>query len=418
MQLSNGLHIALITIADLPEGGGNTSRLRRLARTLASCGHNVEIWNEHALGVAPDDRLEAAGQLDGIPFEYVLGTTARGSRWQVVPTKGHAVMKLLSRVWQAGRKQQLDLIWFNNTSFYNIQPISLLAKVLGIPTIQGYEDEWLELHSVDENRGLAGRLFAANAWLGDRLCPSQADAIVVISHYLKDKYQEFADPGRIHLIPTIIDCDEWRCDEELNCAEPMIFYSGAFAEQDELPNLIEALAILRQRSVAFRCVFLGGNTRDPQQVEAARRQVQIAGLADIVEMPGFVPLSEVRRQLEAANILVNIRRDGIWSRSGLSTKLSEYLASGRLVVSSAVGEVPYYLKHGEDALLVSEKVTPGEIADTLQLAIRDFPLRKRLGSAGRSVALANFDVSVVSEKLDQLLSPMRQDRKRQPRAQS
>ena len=399
-------HIALITIADLPEGGGNTSRLRRLASTLVACGHNVTIWNEHALGVAPPDRLAASGKIDGVPFEYALGTTRRGSRWSVIPTKGRAVASLMTRIWRSRHARQLDLIWFNNTSFYNIQPISLLAKALGIPTIQGYEDEWLELHSTDEGRGLAGRLFAANAWLGDRLCPAQADAVVVISHYLREKYLQHTSSERIHLIPTIIDCEQWRCEEESNAEEPTIFYSGAFAEQDEVPNLIEALSILHKRGHSFRGVFLGGNTRDPQQVESAKTQLEAVGIAHLVEMPGFVPLREVRERIEQANILVNIRRDGIWSRSGLSTKLSEYLASGRLVVSSAVGEVPYYLKHGENALLVSKEVEASDIADTLELALNDLPLRKRLGCAGRTVALTHFDVSVVKSKLDALLDPL------------
>jgi hypothetical protein len=89
--------------------------------------------------------------------------------------------------------------------------------------------------------------------------------------------------------------------------------------------------------------MLGGNERHADRMTRIRQQIERLGLESFIEIRGFVPLAAVKTQLCQSQILLNIRREGIYSRSGLSTKLSEYLASGRLVISSEVGDVSKYL---------------------------------------------------------------------------
>jgi glycosyltransferase involved in cell wall biosynthesis len=88
----------------------------------------------------------------------------------------------------------------------------------------------------------------------------------------------------------------------------------------------------------------------------------------------------------------------------LSTKLSEYLASGRLVISSGVGDVPRYVTNGESALLVEPTFTTEEVAAALSRAIRDPALRRRIGQGGSEVARTHFDVPVISHRLGDLLA--------------
>ncbi|MFH1131004.1 MAG: hypothetical protein V1754_06695, partial [Pseudomonadota bacterium] len=144
------LHIALVTISDLPEGGGNTSRLKRLVHALTLCGHQVEIWNEHSLGIAPSETQEPDGEIGGVKFSFALGTVERGSGFGAISTKIRAVQKLSIRLMDAKRMGEIDLLWLNNLSFYDIQPLTLLARALGIPTVQSYEDERLELVSTEK----------------------------------------------------------------------------------------------------------------------------------------------------------------------------------------------------------------------------------------------------------------------------
>ncbi len=405
------MNIIFVTVADLPEGGGNTSRLRMLCRALVHAGHTVTIWNEHALGISSGESHTPEGEVDGVPFRYALGTTNRSSGLRVVLEKLRAVRVIGGWLEDACRRKAVDVLWFNNLSFYDTWWLTRMARGFGVATIQSYEDERHELVS-QEGVSPSRRLFALNSSLGDKLCPSMADAVVVISRYLGQKYEALCgDPRKVHLVPTIIDCHEWQCFEKPESDPPVIFYAGAFGEQDEMEGLVDAFHLLKERGIPFRGVLLGGNSREPERFEKIRRKVEELGLSGHVQLPGFVGRSQVKEWMSSASVLVNIRRDGVWSRSGLSTKLSEYLASGRMVVATGVGDVGHYLKDGESALLFQPGVRPPEIAEALSRALGSADLRWRVGRGGWDVARKHFDLPVAARQLDDLLRTVVSSRK-------
>jgi len=398
------LNIVFITIADLPEGGGNTSRLKTLVHALIQCGHKVTVWNQHSLGLVPESILKSEGQIQGATYDYVLGTPKRGSGFKSISTKLQAVTIIAKRIVESHKNEEIDVLWFNQLSFYDVYPLTLLAKHLDIPTIQSYEDERHELVSSND-LSISRRIFAVNSWLGDRYCPNLADGLVVISNYLKEKYTKLSGtPEKVYLLPTIIDCEAWECCPEEDTSVPTILYSGAFSEQDEIENLLDAFAILQANGYKFSVVMLGGNQRNLERMTQIYNKIDELALSCIVNMRGFVPITEVKKQLCESNILINIRRDGVWSRSGLSTKLSEYLASGRMVISSDVGDVSQYVTNGNSALMVSSSATVDEIVHVLSQGIQSIDLRRKIGVAGRDVALDNFDVSVAKKQIQFILN--------------
>lgn len=400
------LNIAFVTIADLPEGAGNTSRLRRLAATLTAQGHWVEIWNEHALGISPPEALAPEGEIDGIPYRYMSGSTSRRQGFGMLGIKRNAVRLIARAMRQRAHHDQLDVVWFNNLSFYDVFPLTLLARRLGVRTIQSYEDERLELVSGWPSTA-SGALYAFNAWLADRCCPPMADAVVVISSYLREKYLRLGvAPERLHLVPTIIDCEAWRARPSSvdQPTTPVFLYSGSFSEQDEIDKLFEAFHLIRQRGLSFKVVMIGGNARNENAVNQAKDRIAHWQLSSHVTMNGFLPLAEVKKQISRSDILINLRTNGIWSASGLSTKLSEYLASGRPVIASTTGDVKKYLRDGESALLVDPDATPAAIARVLRDALASPERRRAIGAGGRAVALQHFDVRVQGDHLQAMLN--------------
>jgi glycosyltransferase involved in cell wall biosynthesis len=400
-RLLSPLHIVFITIADLPEGGGNTTRLKMLATAVAACGHQVCLLNEHGLGMAPPELLGASGYIGSVEYRYITGSIERQFGLKSATGKLGAVVSLARAIVKRHARKRIDVLWFNNLSFYDTWPLTKLARHLGIPTIQSYEDERLEF--LLPQRSLSEKLHKLNSRLADRFCPHMADGIVVISEYLRQKYFDCTEARvGVHLIPTIVDCRYWSVGREPATDIPVLLYAGCFGEQDEMEDLLKALALLHNQGRRFRTVFLGGN-RDANRVARVRSDIEACGLSAVVEMKGFVPLDEVKAQIAESNILLNIRRDGTWSRSGLSTKLSEYLAAGRAVVCTALGDVPRYLEHGKSAILVPPTTTASEIAIAINQALGSPELRCRIAERGREVARKHFDIQAVSKKLNVVL---------------
>jgi glycosyltransferase involved in cell wall biosynthesis len=395
--------VVFVSMADLPEGGGNTTRLKMMAAAVAESGHEVTILNEHALGVAPQSSLCARGKMGAVEFRYVLGTVERGYGFRSIATKLRAVRALSREISCLHAARNIDVLWINNLSFYDTYPLTKLAQRLGIRTVQSYEDERWEV--VTPGRSIGTKIFGLNSALADRYCPAMADAVVVISPYLKRKYAELRhNSERVFLIPTVVECDAWYSGPEPANDVPVLLYTGVFAAHDELENLLRAFVILRQQGHKFRVVMLGA-APDSQKsrMSEVKGMIERLGLAELVEMKGFVALDEVKRQVSRANVLLNIRRDSLWSRSGLSTKQGEYLSSGRLVVCTELGESSSYLTDGETAILVPCTTTASDIATAIARALASPVLRRKIGMAGRELAKRAFDISVVKDQLDNIL---------------
>jgi glycosyltransferase involved in cell wall biosynthesis len=397
------LNIVFITKADLPEGQGHTARLKTFVRALTLLGHRVSIWNQHSLGVVPESKQMVEGQLDGVNYRYVLGTLERGYGIRSLGTKLGA-MRVIARDMRAGRQsERIDIVCFNQLSFLDAYPLMLLARSLGIPTIQAYEDELWDRES-PRSAAVGHPLFPVDAWLADRYCPRLADAIVVISRYLQDKYARLKGSSEdVVLVPTIVDCEAWASPAEENTETPTILYAGSFHSPEPIEAIIDSLSILRTQGKRFRMVMLGENLRDPERMNGIRTRIEGHLLSSMVEMPGFVPAEKVREHVRNANILLCIRKDGELSRSGLSTKLSESLASGRMVITSDVGDVNRYLKHRESAMILPATATPEEIAASIGEGLGSYELRRRTGMGGREAAWRFFDLSCAKLILTDLL---------------
>jgi glycosyltransferase involved in cell wall biosynthesis len=101
---------------------------------------------------------------------------------------------------------------------------------------------------------------------------------------------------------------------------------------------------------------------------------------------------------------VNLRNNSIWSRSGLSTKLSEYLAAGRAVLTTDVGDNARYVEDGKSALVVSPDEPHEKVAAVLRQAIEHADWRRELGQGARQVALSHFDLPVVQQLMAKALA--------------
>jgi glycosyltransferase involved in cell wall biosynthesis len=403
MKYPGPLSIGFVTMADLPEGCGRTGRLRTLVGALAGIGHRVTVWNEHGFESSPGQQV--SGELCGARYEYVLGTTEREFGFRATLLKLRAVKSILGKVRAAARAGDLDLVFFNHLTFYDTFPITRLAKRLGIPTIQCYEDERREL--VGHDLGLARRIFGVNSWAADRWCSGQAAQIWVISSYLREKYARLSGrPSRVCIIPTIIDCDAWSLLPEPDNPCPVILYSGSFGEQDDTEKLVQALGCLKRQKVDFRMRFLGGKPGLPQ-VERLKSSARDLGIENAIELKGFCPSAAVKQEITSANILVNLRTNSLWGRSGLSTKLSEYLAAGRAVLTTDIGDNARYVENGKSALVVSADAPPEKIAAVMKEALERPGWRRQIGAGGRQAALKHFDVPVVQKSMDEALGKVR-----------
>jgi glycosyltransferase involved in cell wall biosynthesis len=170
--------------------------------------------------------------------------------------------------------------------------------------------------------------------------------------------------------------------------EVLVGFVGSFGPWHGSPLLADAFARLRERHPNVRLLLVGDG---PDRGEVERR-LEAAGPAvrDGALLVGKVAPGEVPAHLDACDVLVSPHvpmPNGV-EFFGSPTKLFEYMAAGKGIVASRLGQIGDVLEHERTALLT----TPGDAAElvaSMERLIADAPLLERLGAAARREALEN-----------------------------
>lgn len=111
-----------------------------------------------------------------------------------------------------------------------------------------------------------------------------------------------------------------------------------------------------------------------------------------------------------ADLLALPRPDSKQAQGGFPTKLGEYLATGKPVCATKLGELPDYLKNNESIFFAQ----PGSVksfADAMRWALSDTENASRVGLNGKKVAQKEFNKDIQAKKLHQFLLELQDEKK-------
>ena len=199
-------------------------------------------------------------------------------------------------------------------------------------------------------------------------------------------------PEKIIVNPNGVDVEEFRpgvgrnpVRRELGVSDDATLagFVGTFGPWHGVLTLAEAITLLPEDR-GLRFLFVGaGMFRD--EVE---RIVSDAGRSQQVIFAGQVEHKKVPALLDACDILLSPHvpmTDGS-EFFGSPTKLFEYMAMGKAIVASRLGQIAEVLDDEETALLV-EPENARQLADAILRLTDSRELRERLGAAARRLAV-------------------------------
>jgi glycosyltransferase involved in cell wall biosynthesis len=166
--------------------------------------------------------------------------------------------------------------------------------------------------------------------------------------------------------------------------ETLAGFVGTFGPWHGVLTLAEAVTLLPTES-AVRFLLVGAG-RFREEVE---RIIRAAGREHCVIFTGHVVHERVPALLDACDILLSPHvplEDGS-EFFGSPTKLFEYMAMGKGIVASRLGQIGDVLVDEETALL-TEPGNARELAEAILRLSSSQELRERLGAAARDVAIA------------------------------
>ena len=365
-----------------PHGMADTSRARLLSRALLGAGADVRVICLQASERPPlIENVERRGTWMGVPFEYTAPSTVRHDSFlarRLLAACGWAQGAL--RLAQLRRGGCLDVVylwmWAPRPGVHRYALLGFL-KALGIPVVMELNEyPWPLREDVSS--------------LGRRLSPlAGVSGVVSISAMLSRWAGEAARGRRLEIVqvPIVVDTDEV-VPAPYPDGDPVLVFAGSPVYDDTIRFLVATMRHVWEAVPACRLVITGANPGDPAALWL--HQELEPGLDSRVEVAGYLPRAELLALYTKAHALLIPLFDDARSRARFPTKIAEYLAAARPVVTTAVGEVSEYLEDGRDAIVCP----PGDpllYAQNILRVLADSGLAADVGRNGRALAERLFD---------------------------
>ena len=347
---------------------GCSVHVQEMIRAFHRSGADVELFAARADGPLPPE-------LEGVRVRRLPAVRAAAP--------GIAAVEVLNRALAVGLSQAgpFDMV-YERYSLWSAAAMEH-AHAAGVPGVLEVNapliEEQAEHRELRDTRGaaaMAARVFGA------------ASALLAVSAEVAAwlaRQPAAHGGGRVHLVPNGVDPERFRPDVPPALpAQPGIFkvgFVGSMKRWHGVPVLIEAFAALHARVPETRLLLVGDGPEQAAIVaDLARRK-----LTDAAHLTGSAAPRDVPGLLTSMDAAVAPYPDA--KRFYFSPlKVYEYLASGRAVVASRVGQVAAIIQHEVNGLLCPPG-DAGALADALQRLHNDPPLVARLGQAARTSAL-------------------------------
>ena len=292
---------------------------------------------------------------------------------------------------------------FERNSLYN-SGVAMACKKMNMPYVMFFDaDQIAELDFM--GKPLTGWL----RWRAGNLLRYNLDAaqrIICVSEIAKKHLMETwgVPADKLAVLPNAVDVERFKPDPKLGAQtraslqlidHPLLVFVGSFYQWHDITTLLKAFALVLKSHSDARLLMVGDGT----EREAMMKLSTSLGMDGAVRFTGFVTHEEVSQYVNAADIAivpVPAMKQEMWLSP---MKLFEYMASGKAVVASAMGQVRDVIKDGENGLLVPAGEEPA-LADAIDRLIKDVPLRIELGKRARETALQNHSWETYLSRLE------------------
>ena len=354
----------LYVIDSMTKDGAESQLLKTLAR-LPPEQYEVSVVLSCAAG-------ERASELAAMPCVQEITTLAAGDkRWHLLE-KAFAIAGIVNAI-----KPDIVHSWLWYSNF-----LCGLSRRCGL---------WRRIPFVASQRGdYHARYGKFRLWLTEKVIYNTADVLLTnsepIQRYLSQRYPD----KNIHSIPNLLELptEVWAQRQTPETGEKLIVSVGRFAPEKGHRYLIEALNLLKQQNVAWRCTFLGDGKLEPE----LRALVAEYGLSEQVAFPGFC--EDVFSMLLTADVFV---LPSLHESS--PNALIEAMGVGMPCIASDLAGIANLVENEANGLRVPPK-DPTALAAALHRVLTTPNFAAELGRNARATVQRKFNSEASMQKLE------------------
>jgi len=332
----------VITITNFPEGGAPANYLNLFCKGLKENNRNVKVWllKGYAFGNYSNNEIRQNISNDGIPYIYLSSPKRPVENLKKIGNDVIAWFRLIIYLIKlAPNRKTTTILLYNNELQFSI-PIFFGAKLLGIQIIS-FVSEYYDKSAF--NSSLMRKLKWYGFLINFNYFNKASNRLIVFSHYLKNLYlKQGVDKQKIIVQPNLTDFEYWHIDK--GEARYTLGYSGTPSLKDGLADLLYAISKLKNENIPVSLLIIGDSTFGKSIIPELQKLCESLSISDLVTFTGLVGNDQVRKHLSECKILTLTRPNIIQTQAGFPTKLGEYFASGKQILTTDFGDIPIYFK--------------------------------------------------------------------------
>jgi len=378
------ISLGIVTAVPFPFGLAGTNRIISYSKGLVELGNKVTVLTSHF----HEDGLD--GQYNEIIFKGFRKKHSLGILNNI--SLPFAVMRQSFYLFRNSKSYNAVLIVSN--SLILILLTYLVCKIRRLKLVQ----EKSEFPFVLKNKSLLGRLYA-HLYVNNIY--RMFNGLIIMTHplfeYFKDKTRR--DCQKI-IVPMTVEPERFENVSIDNKHGDYIAYCGYMGgNKDGVENLISAFSTLEKKYCQLRLLLIG--TAEQSDLMALKELAENLKIKNAI-FYGSVKRDEMPPLLCGAKILALARPSSLQSTGGFPTKLGEYLATGKPVVVTKVGDIPKYLEDGVSAYLVAPDDNQA-FAEKLDYVLNNYADALKTAQRGKELTETVFNYKVQSKRIQDFL---------------
>jgi len=336
-MLNNNLNLVFVGVSAV-EGMAGTKRVKNFISHLKK--NKIVISN--IINTHSKDEIQRISHCDNVRYMFI------GNKIPVLGIFVSLIIGLVTLIILRKRKYKNILYNYGSPDIKNILYL-VFAKLIGYRIVIDIVED---VEFVTDFKGPLSKIRFKSSQLFLKRIYLFAYACIVISNHLLYKLNNYSK-GRIpvYLIPVSVDfCKIIDSKQRPIESNLRIFYGGSFGTKDGIDILIGAFERLISNKHSLELIICGkGSDRDEKRLF---EQVNKSSAKRRIKFLGFLAEDEYYKELYISHIFCMTRINTEYANAGFPFKLGEFLATGKAVIASEIGDVPLYLTDKQNALLI------------------------------------------------------------------
>ena len=364
-----------------PTGFAEIERIKMISKAINKSGVDVTVLSRKGI-LAPQENISFAskGVFEGIPYVISSGTSYRPTgffRRKLLKVKGFLNEMRFLRRW--ANDHTLKCLMISTKDFADLLFYVTLAKAFKITTILN-SDELASSMTVRVTPFL--RL---NDYLFEKMGYRMVDGALPISQFLFEFIGKVAPETPKLKIPVLCDMEKFQMEIAPDESDYFLF-CGAAGYLEVISFVLSAFDLVHSEKEISLVLICHGN---PEEMNSLHTEIRKMKKQTLVKIYTRLPYDKLVGLYKGAIALLIPLRPSIQDKARFPHKIGEYAASGRPIITTANGEVPYYFVDMKTAL-IAKNYDKVEFAEKMEYAIQFPEKMNKIGIAAKTLAEQKF----------------------------